>query len=77
MRFVSLNAATAHLLEMIRDGGPLPGAEVLQALAAELSLPAATVASFGSAQLTDFVTRGIVVTCESALSHVDPPSPQA
>jgi hypothetical protein len=63
VRFLSLNAATARLLERVRDGAPVSGAEVLQELAAELALPAETVSAFGAAQLGEFVERGILVTC--------------
>lgn len=62
VQFMALNAATARLLELVRERGPEPGAALLHALAAELSLPEDTVSDFGAAQLADFVARGILVT---------------
>lgn len=77
VRFLLLNAATAWLLERVRDGAAVSGAELLRNLAAELALPDETVGTFGAAQLREFVQRGILLTCDGQVAQVAPLPPQA
>lgn len=58
--FNELNAATARLLELVRDNESMTGAEILRALAQELGLEEASVKEFGASQLCEFIDKSVV-----------------
>ena len=61
VRFMELNAATARLLELVRDNERATGAGLLDLLARELGMEAGALHGFGAQQLQDFAASGIVV----------------
>jgi len=60
VRFMELNAATARLLERVRDNEDACGADLLEALAAELGMEPANVRDFGASQLAEFIEKSVV-----------------
>jgi uncharacterized protein len=61
VRFMVLNAATARLLELVRDNHDDTGSALLGQLAEELDMNPERVIGFGSEQLADFVSRAVIV----------------
>jgi hypothetical protein len=59
VRFMELNAATARLLELVRDNESATGAEILRALALELGMQEAQVLDFGASQLLEFIDNSV------------------
>lgn len=59
--FIALNAATARLLELLRDNETRPAVDVLELLAVELGLAPQSVSDFGLAQLGEFFELGVVL----------------
>jgi hypothetical protein len=60
VQFMELNAATARLLERVRDNERATGTEILQSLARELGMEEAAVVDFGGSQLAQFVEKSVV-----------------
>ncbi len=60
VKFMVLNAATARLLELVRDNESSSGAQLLQQLAAELGMDPQRVLGFGGTQLADFASRAVI-----------------
>ena len=60
--FMELNAATARLLELIRDTGAATAAELLVTLAGELGMAEDAVLAFGEQQLQQLLALSVVVT---------------
>lgn len=60
VQFMELNAASARLLEMVRDAELPTGAELLARLAQEMQADPAAVTRFGAEQLNQFAARGIL-----------------
>ena len=58
--FIALNAATARLLEMLRDNQDHTAAEVLQGLAAEMEMPFESIREFGLGQLQELLIQGVL-----------------
>ncbi|RLQ23210.1 DUF2063 domain-containing protein [Seongchinamella sediminis] len=61
VEFIELNAATARLLELIRDNDSASSVEILSALAREMQMPAAQIHSFGLQQLGQMLQSGVLV----------------
>lgn len=59
--FMELNAATARLLELVRDNSGAAVGEILLDLAAELGLTEEAMLAFGPAQLEQLVEQSVVV----------------
>ena len=59
VQFMELNAATARLLELVRDNESATGAEILRALARELGQEEAKVLDFGASQLLEFIDNSV------------------
>ena len=60
VRFIELNAASARLLELVRDNEGRSGEELLRQLAAELGMDTAAILGFGEEQLAQFAQRHII-----------------
>ena len=60
VQFIQLNAATARLLELVRDNETGSAAELLGTLAGELGMEEATILDFGLGQLGDFFEKTVV-----------------
>ena len=60
VKFLELNAATARLLELVRDNESAGCGELLNTLAAEMSLDVSAIEDFGLSQLADFHRLGII-----------------
>jgi uncharacterized protein len=60
VQFIELNAATARLLELVRDNEQVTAGTLLGALAGELGLAEETVQAHGSEQLKSLITDGVV-----------------
>jgi hypothetical protein len=60
VKFMEINAATARLLELVRDNESATGAELLVKLAAELQMPNAEIMGFGSDLLAQFSQLSIL-----------------
>ncbi|MBN7796681.1 HvfC family RiPP maturation protein [Parahaliea mediterranea] len=58
--FMELNAATARLLELVREDDGRCGADLLAQLADELQAEPAAVRDFGAEQLSQFARRGVI-----------------
>lgn len=58
--FLEVNAATARLLELVREGAGRDGATLLAQLAGELGADPEAVRAFGAEQLNQFAQRGII-----------------
>jgi hypothetical protein len=65
VQFIELNAATARLLELLRDNAGSSGASALDTLAAELGMDTEAVREFGAAQLQEFIGQGVVLVTRS------------
>lgn len=63
VRFMELNAATARLLELIRDNGTdtATARDILHSLAGELGMNEDAVLDFGSGQLRQLLDQAVVV----------------
>ena len=59
VQFMALNAATARLLELVRDGDHTVEA-VVNLLAKELNMPAETLLEFGEQQLNQLCDQGVI-----------------
>ena len=64
VRFMELNAATARLLELIRDNQGSTAGQLLDNLATELGLEAAALRDFGAAQLMEFIEKSVVLVTD-------------
>ncbi len=60
VKFIALNAATARLLELLRDNTGRTAGAVLEQLAGELALPQQTVRGHGLEQLAGFLELGVL-----------------
>ena len=60
VQFMELNAATARLLELLRDNTNHTGAALLDQLALELGLPKESVAGFGADLLNQFSRQSMI-----------------
>ena len=60
VQFVQLNAATARLLELVRDNETGSAAEILGILAGELGMEEAAILDFGLGQLGDFLGKSVI-----------------
>lgn len=58
--FIALNAATARLLEMLRDNQDCTAGVVLQRLAAEMEMPFDSIRDFGLGQLQELLSQGVL-----------------
>ncbi len=58
--FMALNAATARLLELVREGSGETGERLLAQLAAELQAEPAAIRGFAAEQLNQFVVKGVI-----------------
>ena len=58
--FIELNAATARLLELVRDNSDETLQTVLVGLAAELGLPAEQIVAYGGEQMGQFAASGVI-----------------
>lgn len=65
VKFMELNAATARLLELVRDNTTVSGTQLLEQLAVELGMEAGSVISFGSELLRQFVDLAIISHCKA------------
>ena len=63
VKFMELNAATARLLELLRDNTVVSGTQLLEYLALELGMEAHVVIGFGSELLRQFVDLAIISHC--------------
>jgi hypothetical protein len=63
VKFMELNAATARLLELVRDNIVLSGTQLLEQLAVELGMEAGSVIGFGTELLQQFVDVAIISHC--------------
>jgi hypothetical protein len=61
---MELNAATARLLELVRDNEHADGARILATLARELGMDEAAVLDFGASQLLEFIRNSVVYLTE-------------
>jgi len=59
VQFMALNAATARLLELVRDGSHTVE-DVVNLLAKELNMPAASLLEFGEQQLNQLCEQGVI-----------------
>lgn len=60
VKFVVLNAATARLLELVRDNKGQTVGQLLTQIAAELGIEPASMRGAGLEQVRDFASRGVV-----------------
>jgi len=65
VRFLETNAATARLLELVRDNHAATAAELLAQLAGELGMEQGAVQAFGLEQLQGFVDDSVVLFTEA------------
>jgi len=63
VRFMSLNATTARLLEMVRDNNATVGA-LLECLASELNMPLESILSSGSEQVRQLIDLAVVLVAQ-------------
>jgi hypothetical protein len=63
VKFMELNAATARLLELLRDNTTASGTQLLEKLALQLGMEARDVIGFGSEILQQFVDLTIISHC--------------
>jgi uncharacterized protein len=61
VRFVALNATTAHLLEKIRDNKTATVGELLGTLARESDMPLESILAFGAEQVREFIALAAVL----------------
>ncbi len=69
VRFMELNAATARLVEVIRDNSTATTRELLEHLAGESGMAAESVLAFGSEQLEQLLAQSVVLLTDHA-NHV-------
>jgi hypothetical protein len=69
---MELNAATARLLELVRDNQDSTAGQLLDALADELGLEAAALRDFGAAQLLEFIEKTVVLVTDPVNQVVAP-----
>lgn len=60
VQFMELNAATARLLEVLREAPGTTGEQLLAQLASEMSLDYDSIAGFGAEQLRQFAALGLI-----------------
>ena len=60
VQFIQLNAATARLLELVRDNETSSAGDLLATLAGELGMDQASIRDFGLGQLREFVDKSVV-----------------
>jgi hypothetical protein len=58
---MELNAATARLLELVRDNSRTSAGEILVGLAAELGMTEEAMLAFGPAQLEQLLEQSVVL----------------
>ena len=63
--FMELNAATARLLELVRDNSRTSAGEILVGLAAELGMTEEAMLAFGPAQLEQLLEQSVVLITNS------------
>lgn len=68
VRFVELNAATARLLELVRDNAGASCRELLAGLAAELGMAEQALLDFGMQQLDEWRRQSVVLPARATLS---------
>jgi hypothetical protein len=61
VQFMELNAATARLLEMLRDNATASTREVLVGLAAEMGMAEESVLAFGTGQIEQLLAQSVVL----------------
>jgi uncharacterized protein len=61
VRFMVLNATTARLVETIRDNNTATVAELLEALARESGVPAASIIDVGARQVSEFIALDVML----------------
>jgi uncharacterized protein len=61
VRFMVLNATTAHLLEKIRDNKAATAGELLGTLARESGMPLQSILAFGAEQVSEFIALDAVL----------------
>ncbi|RLA49317.1 MAG: DUF2063 domain-containing protein [Gammaproteobacteria bacterium] len=61
VRFMELNAATARLVELIRDNNVATAGELLAGLAGQLSMTEESMLAFGGEQLEQLVAQSVVL----------------
>jgi hypothetical protein len=66
VKFMELNAATARLLELVRENSSSTGRELLSILAEELSIPVENVVGFGGDLLKQFLELSIISGCKKS-----------
>jgi hypothetical protein len=76
VQFMELNAATARLLELVRDNHRATGTEILRALAGELGAEEGVVLDFGASQLVEFVDNSVVYLTKPVIHTVAPGVPE-
>lgn len=64
IQFMELNAATARLLELVRENKSSTGTQLLVKLAGELSMPVENVLGFGGDLLHQFLELSIICGCK-------------
>ena len=60
VQFMELSAATARLLELVRDNDQATGGRLLDTLARELGMDETAVRDFGASQLVEFIEKSVV-----------------
>jgi hypothetical protein len=65
VRFMELNAATARLVEVIRDNNIATGGELLAGLAGELGMAEESMLAFGGEQLEQLLEQSVVVITDN------------
>lgn len=61
VKFMSLNAATARLLELLRDNDKATTEQVLAELASEMSMPVADITAFALEQISGLLDLSVLV----------------
>jgi hypothetical protein len=64
VHFMELNAATARLLEKVRDNRTDTVRVLLESLAGELDMSVTSILSFGGEQVTQLITMAVVLVAE-------------
>jgi hypothetical protein len=66
VKFMELNAATARMLELVRENSTGTGIQLLEQQASELNMPQESVIEFGKELFQQFVQLSIISGCRSA-----------
>ena len=74
VRFMELTPATARLLEAVQESPGRRGAELLDGLAAELSLAPAALREHGRGQLAEFAALGVLALAPADVVPSRPPA---